>query len=553
MPISCLSRFAFIAGFLAAACPLGAGAEPKTVCTITINSADEKEVFQRSLPPDDYRFVELADPQRPDWFASACRQGIRCDALIISGHFDGGTEFYSDRVDARESLSVDEMERASCSDSCSGVFAQLQEVYLFGCNTLNAESMRHASAEITRSLVRSGRSLAEADRVSRALSERHGESNRERMRHIFKDVPVLYGFSSKAPLGRAARPLLESYFRTASTGEIGSGRASARLVGLFAPSSMTVAAGLTDADVHAGFRRDVCHFSDDRLSESQKLHFVHELLGRDIAEVRMFLDPLERYVASLGPAQRQMAQATAALDAIAADTAARERYLAFARDADEPAVQTRMMVVARNLGWLSEAEEKAEFVRLVAVQMSSNAVGSADVDLVCARNANHEFDHLLSRLPAQAHPRSVANAAVLGCLGDRAGHARTLRALTSPNEDDVTLVHVYLRHHPIADVDELRAAVSAVANMADAHAQVRALDALAHQDVADAASLDELARLFPRTNSVAVQRAIAGILIRSDYRRLAKVDLARTLRQYRLKSQDGSDIIDVLIRRLAAS
>jgi len=126
----------------------------KTVCTITVNSPNEKEVFARYLPRDEYRFVELVERGRPDWLASACRQDIRCDALIISGHFDGGDQFYTDRLDAREFLPVAELERASCSDSCPGVFSQLKEVYLFGCNTLNAEAMRSASAEIARSLVR---------------------------------------------------------------------------------------------------------------------------------------------------------------------------------------------------------------------------------------------------------------------------------------------------------------------------------------------------------------------------------------------------------------
>jgi hypothetical protein len=36
-------------------------AEPKTVCTITVNSADEKEAFRARLPPDRYRFVELVE------------------------------------------------------------------------------------------------------------------------------------------------------------------------------------------------------------------------------------------------------------------------------------------------------------------------------------------------------------------------------------------------------------------------------------------------------------------------------------------------------------
>ena len=132
--------------------------------------------------------------------------------LLISGHFDGGDEFYTDRLDAREYLPVDEMERVACSDSCPGLFSQLKEVYLFGCNTLNAGAMRSASAEIGRSLVRAGHSPAEAERLSRMLAELHGESNRDRMRDIFKDVPVIYGFSSKAPLGRTAGPLLDKLF-----------------------------------------------------------------------------------------------------------------------------------------------------------------------------------------------------------------------------------------------------------------------------------------------------------------------------------------------------
>src|SRR4029078_7335177 len=149
------------------------------------------------------------------------------------------------------------MERVSCTNSCSGLFAQLKEVYLFGCNTLNPEAMRSATAEVVRSLIRAGNTRADAERIARMLADRHAESNRDRMRHIFKDVPVIYGFSSKAPLGRTAGPMLERYFQTGAGGEIGSGRASAKLLGLFAPTSMTVTAGMSDSDPRAGFRRDV--------------------------------------------------------------------------------------------------------------------------------------------------------------------------------------------------------------------------------------------------------------------------------------------------------
>ncbi len=228
MPAS--TKFVLLAALLSAIWTHDARADKKTVCTITVNSPDEKETFRRSLPQDDFQFVELVERGRPDWLASACRKGIRCDVLLISGHFDDGTEFYSDRLGARESLPTDELERVSCSDSCPGLFSQLKEVYLFGCNTLQAQPVRSASAEIARSLIRSGYSPADAERQSQVLSERHGESNRDRMRLIFKDIPVIYGFSSKAPLGATAGPMLDRYFQSGFGGEIGGGRPSSKLL-----------------------------------------------------------------------------------------------------------------------------------------------------------------------------------------------------------------------------------------------------------------------------------------------------------------------------------
>src|ERR1700675_1955380 len=121
-----VTRFGLLAVLLLAVGAHDAGADKKTVCTITVNSPDEKEVFRRSLPPDKFQFVELVEGGRPDWLASACRQGVRCDVLVISGHYDGGNEFYSARLEAREYLPVAEMERASCSDSCAGLFSQLK-------------------------------------------------------------------------------------------------------------------------------------------------------------------------------------------------------------------------------------------------------------------------------------------------------------------------------------------------------------------------------------------------------------------------------------------
>ena len=270
--------FASLLALLLAFGVLEAHAGKSTVCTVTVNSPNEKETLRRVLPEDKFQFVELVERGRPDWLASACRQSLRCDVLVISGHFDGGTEFYSDRLDARESLPVAELERASCSASCGGLFSQLKEVYLFGCNTLNAATPDSTAAEVARSLVRSGYSSADAERVSRALNERHGESNREGMRRIFANVPVIYGFSAMAPLGAAAAPLLGRHLLSSGSGEFSSGRASSSLLGQFAGSSMTATAGMGDADPRANYRREVCQFFDEQRSPAQKLAFIHHLI-----------------------------------------------------------------------------------------------------------------------------------------------------------------------------------------------------------------------------------------------------------------------------------
>jgi hypothetical protein len=71
-----------------------AQAEKQTVCTITINSADEQKVFRRFLPADKSQFVELVERNRPDWLASACQAKVSCDVLVDLRHYGEGNEFF---------------------------------------------------------------------------------------------------------------------------------------------------------------------------------------------------------------------------------------------------------------------------------------------------------------------------------------------------------------------------------------------------------------------------------------------------------------------------
>jgi hypothetical protein len=373
------------------------------------------------------------------------------------------------------------------------------------------------------------------------------------MRRVFINTPAIYGFSSVAPLGPIAGGLLGKYFQS-GRGDFGTGRVNQRLLGQFATHSLAVTSGIRDNDPAAAYRAEVCRFVDERETPAEKLRFIHAILGREMAEARMFFERIERFFATLDETQRATPDFQAALGEITADTRARERYMAFARDADAPDTRARMTNVAQTVGWLSPDDYRHEMTELVAGLLKQRAISAADVALVCGLNEGHVLDATLPAVRAGAGSASrVDQAATLACLGSADDHARMLAALTSPNDDDVKIAEVYFQERPMTDVAELRMAATGVAHMAAGPAQVRALDVLSRHHLADRATLDALTRLYPAAGSVGVQRALAGVLLRAEYRTIATPELVRMLRERRLHSPDGADMVDILIRRLQAS
>ena len=524
-----------------------AHAQRQTVCTVTVNSPDEREVFREQLPADRFDFVELVERGRPDWLASSCRKGIRCDVLLVSGHF-AGTEFYSSRFNVSETLPVDEIERVGCCESCPGLFSELKEVYLFGCDTLNSTPVRSATPEVARSLEREGLPAGEAIRVAGELAERHGESALEHMRRLFPGVPVIYGFSSKAPYGKVAGPLLRQYFQGAGGVEVGSGVVSERLQRLFAPASMSVTTGLREGEPNADYRAEACRYFDDRLTPARKLAAIHATMAGGMAQTRLSLDRFEKFFAGVEAQARAAPAFAAALADIAQDSALRSRYLALTRDTADPAVRARLIALAQVFGWLSAEEQRAETMRMVGDLLAGGATGFGDVDLICALNHDRGLDREIHRLDGVPMKSGGAADAALACLGNAGSRSRILAALASRDEGEVQIAQAYLRHQPITDAGELRTAALGVAKMGGSAAQARAIETLARSRVADAEVLEQFKRLYVRASSLAVQRAVAEAFIRWDYR--GEGDLAGTLRKYRLRSPDGADVIDTLIARL---
>jgi hypothetical protein len=519
---NCIALITLVA--CAAAFP--AHAEKKTVCSITVNSSDEREAFRRHLPAGDYQFVELVERGRPEWLRSACQQKVSCDVLVVSGHFNAGETFYSDKLGNNDFLKIDELERASCSESCPGLFSKLKEVYLFGCESLNPDATKYSSS--------------------------YGESGRDRMRRIFAGVPVIYGFYSSAPVGPTAAMLLDRYFGSASSAEIGSGRPSQKLLAQFSRNHITTVRGVRESDAEYPYRKQVCQFFDDRPGAAQKVALIHRIMSA--GDVRDFFERMEQLYAALPEAERQSPAFIAAMTELTRDTAARSRFLAVARSERQPATRARMVKLGASLGWLSPAEERGELVALMNEVLATRSVGFAEVELACTLNSGLDLDQDLPkvRMPSSAAGK-VAPAAVLACLGGTEARGQVIRALASGDDRDVQAAQVYLRHRPISDSRELREVTRDIMRMPPNAAQVRALDTLGRHNIADREILDELARTFATAKSVNVQRAIAEVFIRSDPRALPRAELADMIRQSRIRSPGGGhDLIDVLMTRLGS-
>ena len=513
MPVLAVALIAVAAPFAAAG--------KKTICTITVNSPDEREAMRARLPKGDYEFVELVEKGRPEWLRSACERKVQCDALVISGHFNAGEDFYSDKIESREHLRMDELERASCSESCPGVFANLKEVYLFGCESLNPDSSKYAST--------------------------YGESGRERMRRLFAGVPAIYGFSGPAPVGSTAAMLLNRYFDTGAANEIGTGRTSSRLLSTFSRNSMVSIPGLRPGDARVSYRRQVCGFYDERQGAGQKLAAIHAMMKRDMGEARGFFERIENFLAFLTDEERHSAAFSQELAQISVDDAIRGRYLAQARG-ERPEMRARMVKVAATLGWLTQEQERDEQLRIAADLIARDAIGYAEVDLVCSMNSDGALDAAAARSPlARLADTRVSHAAVLACLGRHDAHERVVRALVSSDERDVRIAQAYLRNRPVTDTRELRAMAAGIPQRGSQAAQVRALETLARLNITDRETIDQLAQVFADAKSINVQRAIAEVFLRSDAKALPKAELAAIVRRHSLR---GDDLIDQLLRKL---
>ncbi len=184
-------------------------AQAKTICTMTFNSSDEKQVFQKNLSPLGYDLIELVpDNKDPTWFKKSCASTKSCDILVVSGHFGG--LFFGEKA---STLSLGELTEAREKFLCPNILDKAKAVYLMGCNTLSYKTPDHRSVnDYLRVLVGDGFPLNLAEEVAASRYLNFGKSMAEFMISIFNKSQMIVGFESTGPLGADAAPMLQAAF-----------------------------------------------------------------------------------------------------------------------------------------------------------------------------------------------------------------------------------------------------------------------------------------------------------------------------------------------------
>lgn len=187
----------------------------KTVCSITVNSTEERDSFRKILPANQYDFVELLPTREYNrfisrdsyWLERSCESQVRCDVLVFSGHF--ADSFIGD---AGFEVSMAELKKYKAQAPCQNFFDSIQEVYLFGCNTMASKKPDHRSIDqYIRVLIEDGIAPHTAQRIAARRYTPYDHSVAEKMSEIFSQASFIAGFPSTGPTGARIQKTLDKY------------------------------------------------------------------------------------------------------------------------------------------------------------------------------------------------------------------------------------------------------------------------------------------------------------------------------------------------------
>lgn len=199
--------------------------QKKTICSVTVNSEDERQLFRSELGSDKYNWVELL-PGREDnrfivrdnsWLQKACVAKIKCDILVLSGHF--AESFIGD---SGFEVAAQDLHDAACTTGCDDFFKSVKEVYLFGCNTLASKKQDARSVDqYVKILTEDGLGPHKAQRVAARRYTPYGVDYATEMKSIFSNATGIYGFPSVGPSGKSVARPLKNYLQAMRAGTDG--------------------------------------------------------------------------------------------------------------------------------------------------------------------------------------------------------------------------------------------------------------------------------------------------------------------------------------------
>lgn len=446
------SRILPLALVLAVAVPALAQARPYKVCAFSFHSPDELEVFKARLPADRFELLDLsphlsppppapatpADGARPTpWIMNLCRPDLQCDVVVYSAEFAG--RFFGK---TGTSLSLQDMEEASCQPRCRGLFHDPQEVFLLACNTLATKDQdSRTPQEYLHVLLEHGFDQASAERVVELRYGPLGPSFRESLRRIFMGVPRVYGFSSVAPVGLYTAPMLQRYFN--AKGDYAAYLARTQddaapnreLLKAMAGTGLVQIAGLRSSEPGAADRDLVCDVYDDDQSIADRLRIVEQLVSRD--DFLTFVPTIEVFFNRHPPAKYD-GEARRVFEEIQDQDAARAQVLELVHDLNTSVIKMELAHLALHLEWMTREQFRAIALQ-GAKELLQQPLTSEVVDITCEITKHEPLgDAFTSRdLPASlfAIPEGLR---MIDCLSPRDA-GTTPRLLASMDDPDVVV------------------------------------------------------------------------------------------------------------------
>lgn len=374
------------------------GDDRRTVCTFRFASPYELEVFERRLPASGFRIVDLSPPPLlgeaapdasgvrptsadPGWIGRACRADLKCDMVVITAEFAG--RFFGS---CGRSLSLQEMEEASCRARCDGLFHDPREVFLLACNTLATKDVDMRGPEVyLQVLLDHGFDRATAERVVAMRYGPLGPAFREALRRVFAGVPRIYGFASAAPKGEYTAPMLERYFDTVGDYRrhldalTAGGPPNAALRAAFKGTSLVETDGLDAAEPGARDRDLICALYDESLPVARRLEIVRDLVARP--DLLAFVPSIQVFV-DRHPPEKMQRDERALLEQIRANQEARDRVVGLVYQLDVSALQLELGHFAVHMGWLEPERFRALAIE-GARRLLTRPLDSEVVDVMC--------------------------------------------------------------------------------------------------------------------------------------------------------------------------